>query len=255
MCDEKIDINFVNNQNERLGQPGLPGNFNTPDNTNWNQPQNSQGYHPPQNQNQNFGYPPQGNNPYQNQNQGYPQQQQNNPYQPNPQINQGFPQQSNNPYQQNQGNQGFPQNNNTYQGQQSYPPQNNNPYHPQTNQGYQQTNQPYQSVNQQQPQTNVVVLSMDEPNVCGNRVPILDTGVAIIILVINILFPGLGTMIVGCIGGGSTNCFAWFCIGFLQLFLFPVFLIGWIWSIMTGIMVVSRSGSQTHVIVHSTSPR
>ena len=127
--------------------------------------------------------------------------------------------------------------------------QNQGPYGQQPmNQGYPPQNQgPYG----QQTQTNVVVVSMNEPNVCGNRIPSVDGAVAIIILIINIFFPGIGTMIIGCVGG-NTNCLAWFCIGLLQIFLVPIFLIGWIWSIITGCKVMSQSG-RGQVIVQTTT--
>jgi len=256
MSDEKnFDINFVNNNNENLNsnQESIP----TPGN-NWNtQPQNP-GYIPPQN-NQVYNQPPQNNNPYgqPQMNQGYNQPPQNNNPYGQPQMNQGYnqPPQNNNPYGQPQMNQGYNQ-----------PLPNNNPYgQPQMNQGYNQplpNNNPYgqpnnypygQTNHHQQHQTNVVVMSLDEPNVCGNRVPIFDQVTAIVLLFINIFVPGIGTMIVGCIAGGNTNCFAWFCIGFLQLFLTPIFLIGWIWAIITGVQLLQRSGQNNQVVVHSTT--
>ncbi len=85
----------------------------------------------------------------------------------------------------------------------------------------------------------VIVGVSNEPTVCGNPIPILDPGTACVVLIINILFPGIGTMIVGC-AGRNANCYAWFCIGILQIFLLFCF-IGWIWAIITGIQVMARA--------------
>jgi len=64
-----------------------------------------------------------------------------------------------------------------------------------------------------------------------NDYPILGKTLALIILILNIFFPGLGTMIMGC---SSESCGKWFCYGLLQSLLAPL-IIGWIWAICTGI--------------------
>jgi hypothetical protein len=67
--------------------------------------------------------------------------------------------------------------------------------------------------------------------------PEMSSGTAILILILNILFPGLGTMIMGCM---SDSPGSWICIGLLQFFLCFI-IIGWIWSIVTGVMCVQNT--------------
>lgn len=98
------------------------------------------------------------------------------------------------------------------------------------------------TINQQpvhQPQT--IVITVNDPHICGNVIPILDPGTACVILILNIFFPGVGTMVMGC-AGRNANCIAWFFIGWLQLIM-TFLLIGWIWSIITGCHAVSRANS------------
>jgi hypothetical protein len=71
--------------------------------------------------------------------------------------------------------------------------------------------------------------------------PRLDTTTALIILILNILFPGIGTIVMGCQPG--VNSGSWICIGILQMFL-TLFIIGWIWSIITGIICLSNARQQ-----------
>lgn len=51
------------------------------------------------------------------------------------------------------------------------------------------------------------------------------------IIIVNLFFPGVGTIIAGCLG---THGGAAICVGILQLFLFPV-LIGWVWALCWGL--------------------
>ena len=62
-----------------------------------------------------------------------------------------------------------------------------------------------------------------------------------VIFLINLFFPGIGTMFNQCCcGKGQFSGFG-VCIGFLQLLLAPI-LIGWIWSIWWGVEIMRRSG-------------
>jgi len=91
-----------------------------------------------------------------------------------------------------------------------------------------------------EPQRNIIVVQPGlEPNVCGNPIPVLDPGTALVVLILNIFFPGVGTIVCGCVGRNS-NVVAWFFIGILQLVLIFC-LIGWIWAIITGIQVLQRA--------------
>ena len=111
---------------------------------------------------------------------------------------------------------------------QGYVPPNynsNNPYNPPMERHHVQNT----VVVQQAPQ--VIILEKQ------TAYPALGKCLALIILILNILMPGVGTIIMGCC---STNCTEWLCTGILQMLL-TVLLIGWIWSICTGINCLSHS--------------
>ena len=57
----------------------------------------------------------------------------------------------------------------------------------------------------------------------------------ILILILNIFFPGVGTMISACLSGGSNLTYT-LVIGLIQFFTAGC-LIGWIWSIYWGILI------------------
>lgn len=109
----------------------------------------------------------------------------------------------------------------------NYPPQQQGGYPPQQapQQGYGQP--------QMQGNTNTVVVVQQ-----GRVYPTLTPCAATIVLIINIFFPGVGTMIMGCMSGDAA-C-NWICLGFAQLVLAP-FIIGWIWAIVTGCLAISNS--------------
>jgi hypothetical protein len=67
--------------------------------------------------------------------------------------------------------------------------------------------------------------------------PCVDKVMAVIILLLNIFLPGFGTIVMGCVGN---NAGGWICIGICQLFL-AFLIIGWIWSIITGLMCLKYS--------------
>ncbi len=81
---------------------------------------------------------------------------------------------------------------------------------------------------------NVVALNT-QPAICGNPIPVLEPTMGLIILILNILWPGLGTMIVGCVGR-NVNCCSWFWIGMAQGVLAGC-IIGWVWSILSGLQI------------------
>ena len=101
----------------------------------------------------------------------------------------------------------------------------------------------YQNQNQPNvvyvPQKIIVVES--RPGIEMLTYPVLSTPAAILILLLNIFFPGVGTMVIGCISG--TEVAGWICMGLLQLLL-AFIIIGWIWAIFTGVMILSVSGSR-----------
>mmetsp|Transcript_9548 Transcript_9548/g.10559 ORF Transcript_9548/g.10559 Transcript_9548/m.10559 type:complete len:86 (+) Transcript_9548:42-299(+) len=57
-----------------------------------------------------------------------------------------------------------------------------------------------------------------------------------IILILNIVLPGVGTMVAGCIYKCHRKSII---IGLLQLLLFP-FIIGWVWSVIWGVLIVKQ---------------
>jgi hypothetical protein len=69
--------------------------------------------------------------------------------------------------------------------------------------------------------------------------PRMSIDLSFIILIINIFIPGMGTMIMACC---SKYFCTWMWIGLAQLFLSGL-IIGWVWSIMTGIMAVKVASS------------
>ena len=57
---------------------------------------------------------------------------------------------------------------------------------------------------------------------------------ALVVLILNIIIPGLGTIISGCVARGD-HMFNNTIVGLLQLTLTPFFLLGWFWSISLGL--------------------
>jgi hypothetical protein len=68
-------------------------------------------------------------------------------------------------------------------------------------------------------------------------IPIVSVCLAVTILIINILLPGVGTFI---LAFNSEHPLMYVCYGVAQLIL-AIFLIGWIWGIVTGGMVLSKA--------------
>ena len=63
---------------------------------------------------------------------------------------------------------------------------------------------------------------------------------ATLVLVLNILLPGIGTMIAGCLAGGD-SAINNIIVGLLQIVLTPFFLVGWFWSLILGLQIYSLS--------------
>lgn len=75
-------------------------------------------------------------------------------------------------------------------------------------------------------------------NKIKNQLPVLNPALAVILLIVNIFLPGVGTMILGCLNGGCN--WTHIIVGLLQ-FITAGIIIGWIWSIWWGILLVQRS--------------
>jgi hypothetical protein len=71
-----------------------------------------------------------------------------------------------------------------------------------------------------------------------DKLPSVDKCMAIILLLINIFFPGVGTMICACIKGGFVM--ENLVVGLIQ-FLTACCIIGWIWSIWWGVVIIQKS--------------
>jgi len=116
---------------------------------------------------------------------------------------------------------------------------------------------PQQQVYVQQPQiatTTVVKTNQNNNSSMRQAIPELPMAVAIILLIVNIFLPGIGTIIAGfcvfcCgnIGASDGSKFGTFCINFwvgiAQIFLIPFFFIGWVWSIMWGAAFIAIAGA------------
>ena len=70
------------------------------------------------------------------------------------------------------------------------------------------------------------------------KLPVVNKTLGVILLVLNIFFPGLGTMICSCVGPKfeADNLI----VGILQLLLAGC-IIGWIWSIWWGIIILQKA--------------
>jgi len=97
-----------------------------------------------------------------------------------------------------------------------------------------------------------VGLGGDVPDVCGVPIPIVSPAHALIVLILNILWPGIGTMVLGCINPGASTCCCWFLIGLAQDFLGYI-CIGWIWGIITALKVMAMSAMWTEGMVYGSS--
>ncbi len=73
----------------------------------------------------------------------------------------------------------------------------------------------------------------------GNSIQRCPPGWGLIFFLVNIFFPGFGTMFSAFCAAGCN--FDAFLVGLLQLILAPVFLIGWIWSIVWGWKIFEAS--------------
>ena len=70
------------------------------------------------------------------------------------------------------------------------------------------------------------------------KLPVIGSPWQYLIFLINLLLPGIGTMIASCFGTPCSK--TQFVIGIAQLFTSYI-LVGWIWSIYWGCLIVSKS--------------
>ena len=77
------------------------------------------------------------------------------------------------------------------------------------------------------------------------RIPVVSNSNAIVILVLNIIFPGLGTII---LAFKSTKIsIEHFLIGIVQFLLFFFFFVGILWSIWMSILVLQKTGKKEEI--------
>ncbi|CDF32743.1 unnamed protein product [Chondrus crispus] len=86
------------------------------------------------------------------------------------------------------------------------------------------------------------------PPLTTPKLDALPQEMSMIILAINVFFPGVGTMIAGCMGT-KNNC-STITVGILQLLL-SVFLIGWIWAIIWSVMLYKKVAKQNVPTTHN----
>jgi hypothetical protein len=74
-----------------------------------------------------------------------------------------------------------------------------------------------------------------------SAIPKVGRTIGMLVLVLNIILPGIGSILAGIIGGRSSDMG---CVvaGVLQL-LTAVFIVGWIWSIWWGVQIYQKSRS------------
>lgn len=75
--------------------------------------------------------------------------------------------------------------------------------------------------------------SVEDDGCCGKANPIVPADVAPIVMVFDILCPGLGTMIAAYYDPNGCNCATMTCAIFQMML--GVVLVGWIWSIIQGV--------------------
>jgi len=105
-----------------------------------------------------------------------------------------------------------------------------------------------------------VIETIKIPTICGSPISIIPTGWAICLLIINMILPGIGTSFIIHIWqcGRKKDCCKthknviaqckWWGIAILQLLLTP-FIIGYVWSIYTGVIVIKYSRYYGHEVV------
>lgn len=71
------------------------------------------------------------------------------------------------------------------------------------------------------------------------QVPVLETGAAIGCLVLNVILPGIGTIVAGIVGGQKL-----IGRGIAQLIL-AVIIVGWVWAVVTGFQLVTNASWAT----------
>ena len=77
-------------------------------------------------------------------------------------------------------------------------------------------------------------------------VPLLNANFSYGIAFLNVIFPGVGTMLASCLGDDNVNKTQLF-IGFAQ-FLTSVYIVGWIASMYWGYLIVKKVSAEEHKV-------
>jgi len=79
------------------------------------------------------------------------------------------------------------------------------------------------------------------------KIPVVSESAAVAIFILNIIFPGVGTMVLACLGP-SGNVGDQLLVGILQLLLFAFCFIGIFWSIWWSVLVFQKAGNHQQVV-------
>ena len=79
---------------------------------------------------------------------------------------------------------------------------------------------------------------MTDSGACDNSVVKVDQTMGLILFIVNILFPGIGTCVSACVGKEFNSMALIF--GILQIVLCIIF-IGWCWSIYHGYLIYKKA--------------
>ena len=96
---------------------------------------------------------------------------------------------------------------------------------------------------QMMPMTHTIAVA--NMKICGLNIPFIDQTTALIYLILNLIFPGFGTMLIGCTYQ-NPNCCKWVLLGFAQS-LTGICCVGWIWAIVTSVQVLQYSQGTTQM--------
>jgi TM2 domain-containing membrane protein YozV len=78
-------------------------------------------------------------------------------------------------------------------------------------------------------------------------IPVVSPSNGIVILILNILFPGLGTMILACMSSNING--EQLLIGMLQFLTFIFLFVGILWAIWWSIMVLQKTGQPPEIVI------
>jgi hypothetical protein len=72
-------------------------------------------------------------------------------------------------------------------------------------------------------------------------IPSVEKTTALILLIINCILPGIGTLVLCCVAEKFST--TQLIVGLLQIVTVPLLFLGWIWSIWWGLLILEKSHS------------